>query len=89
MSSKTYTYKAGACVIGSLLWDTSQKHRNKWRKQSLLKIDKGNLVPVLLPIRYGRFSDGWKAPTMVFSSKYLAQEKRITYIFWGVCLKKA
>lgn len=75
MSESNFRYKAGSCLIGSLLWDTSKKHRNAWRGQSLLKIDKDNLIPVSLPIRYGRFSDTWKAPTMVFSSKYYKEGK--------------
>lgn len=76
MSTKEdiYTYKAGACIIGSLLWD-KKDGREEWQRKSFGEKFYSKLIPVLLPIRYGRFSTKWKAPTMVFSSEYLVQEK--------------
>lgn len=70
MSENEFKYKAGACVIGSLLWNKADV-RVDWQRNSF----SGKLIPVTLPIRYGRFSDGWKAPTMVFSSEYYEQGK--------------
>lgn len=66
--------RAGVIVIGSLIWDPSDK-RNKWRSE----LDLGKKVLVKLPIRYGRKSrqDGDRKGTytMVFSNSTKEQSK--------------
>jgi|GEM_PF-718313 len=75
MGSNTYQYKVGACIIGSLLWDGKGGKRDSWRSKAFGKVTKDKLIPVSLPMRYGRYSSGRKCPTMVFSHEYYRKGK--------------
>ena len=75
MKDSTFIYKAGACVIGSLLWDKFRGRAN-WHKESFGGNVFNKSSSVSIPIRYGRFSGKRKVPTMVFSCKYY--QKKIT-----------
>jgi len=55
--------QGGVLIIGSLLWD-EEKGRPQWRTERLTE---NNAQAVAVPIRYGRFSNGRGAYTMVFS----------------------
>lgn len=55
--------RGGAIIIGSLLWDNS--NRQKWRENNLCS---ENQFKVYIPIRYGRYSCRRKIYTMVFSN---------------------
>lgn len=56
--------KIGVLMIGSLYW-SCHPLREKWRNERLVK---DAIVRVKAPIRYGRFSDGPRSYTMVFSA---------------------
>lgn len=56
-------FSLGVLIIGSLYWDAGE--RDAWRRECLLDVDNPHRVRV--PIRYGRYSDGRKSYTMVFS----------------------
>ncbi len=56
-------------MIGSLFWD-KKKGRNKWRQEAFDVKNLENPVKVPLPLRYGRYSEGRKCPTMVLSNEY-------------------
>ena len=55
--------RGGVIIIGSLLWDNS--NRQKWRDNNLCS---ENQFKVYIPIRYGRYSCKRKIYTMVFSN---------------------
>jgi len=55
--------RGGVIIIGSLLWDNS--NRQKWRENDLCF---ENRFKVYIPIRYGRYSCTRKIYTMVFSN---------------------
>lgn len=74
MSDNNFRYKAGACVIGSLLWD-KKDGRADWQRNSFGEKFHNKIIPVPLPIRYGRFSRGRQTPTMVFSNEYLEKKE--------------
>lgn len=63
------TLRGGVLIIGSLLWDMTDPIRRQWQEQNLNVQDK---TAVLLPIRYGRFSEKRKTYTMVFSDNAIA-----------------
>jgi hypothetical protein len=57
--------KGGVIIIGSLLWDNSD--RCKWRKNSLQDLE--SKIPIPLKIRYGRQSESrCDTYTMIFSN---------------------
>lgn len=58
----------GILIIGSLIWD-AKPHRESWRRDRLV-CEKA--IPVWVPIRYGRISEGrGNTYTMVFSGELL------------------
>ncbi len=75
MSKEEYYFKVGACIIGSLLWGGKGGKRDSWRQKAFGNSPKSKVIPVSLPMRYGRYSNGRKCPTMVFSHEYYRKGK--------------
>lgn len=75
-----WNLRGGVIIIGSLLWQNYLRKQNNtirldWRNS---QVDIENKIPVRVPIRYGRISDG-NIMTMVFSNR-MAKRNGFGYV---------